>query len=405
MKTITRPPVAKNHTLRALRGAANPRVDRQRRIVYGAAIIQKGDLNDDRPAYVDDDTLQQTLQMMRKPGKGMKARWTHPNMSNDGLGQFLGRWKNPRISDNGEYVLADLHLSQLAFKGDHSRGEYVLDMAEQEPDAFGISLAPRWDEEGMSKLEAKNKRKPLRFLSIVAADVVDEPAGTRGGFFGDEPLSIATAPRMASQVLDSLFADADVEVIRERCSGFVETYLANRFGGQGTHGEPEMGDSNAAAGLTREDVQAIVSESLKASLSSFETKLAEMLAKKDDGGAADQQLSQADVVADRTRCKELKALAQTAGLQNWEQESDKWIDKGLSVNDAKATITDLLLSKNTLSSDLGEGNDDPDAKYRKEYNANLSAFVAMDLSLEEYITSRKIEDGRDLLKFTQKPAA
>lgn len=248
----------------------------------------------------------------------------------------------------------------------------------------------------MQKLDSKNKRKPLRFLSIQAADIVDSPAGTRGGLFGDEPLSIATAPAMASQVLDSLFADATPEVIRERCGGFVETYLANRFASQATPGGPEMADSNDAASLTRDDVQAIVVESLKAPLASLESKLAELVTKKDDAPDGDQQLGQGDLTAERTRCKELQALAKNAGLSNWEQEADKWIDKGLSVVEAKATITDTLLAKNGLSDDLGEGNDDPDAKYRKEYAMQASSYKSMGLSVEEYIASRKVDDGAAL---------
>lgn len=394
MKTITAVPPAHKQTLSVLRGVSEPRVDRERGIIFGAAIIQKGNLNDSREAYVDGVTLEQTVSLMRRPGKGVKALESHANMSDDGFGKYLGRWHNARLSDGGDAVLADLHLSQLARKGEDSRGQYVLDMADQEPDTFGVSLAPIWDSAAMNELEPVDGRRPLRFSSLRSADIVGDPAATRGGLFGDAQLSIATAPLLATQVLDSLFADATSEVIHDRCLGFVNTYLANRFGSPNPV-EANMADTNQAVSLTRDDVQAIVGETVNPQLAALDAKLAQLIGQKAEAEVDTQHKE--ELAAERTRTKELYALARVAGVKEPEKRAEEWIDQGLSVVAAKAAIADTLMAGNSLSRDAGDGNADPDSKYRAEYSAQAAAFASMGLSQQEYIASRRIEDGLELL--------
>lgn len=75
--------------------------------------------------------------------------------------------------------------------------------------------------------------------------------------------------------------------------------------------------------------------------------------------------------------------------------STDWIDKGLTVIEAKSALGDLAIQQNKLTKDNGDsGEGDPDAKYRAEYNASLSTFDEMGLTLEDYIYSRKVEDGK-----------
>jgi len=90
------------------------RVDREGGVIYGAAMMQTGDLNsgDVRPFTADSETLQQVEQLGNAARNGIKARFTHPNMSNDGMGSYLGRWTNFRI--DGDTVRADLHIADAA---------------------------------------------------------------------------------------------------------------------------------------------------------------------------------------------------------------------------------------------------------------------------------------------------
>lgn len=149
----------------------------------------------------------------------------------------------------------------------------------------------------------------------------------------------------------------------------------------------------------------ITQEALDASLAALGTKILsqvdEKLAtlkpaeKKADEPAP---LSAAEIqAAERKRCTELSALAKNTGLADWEKVGADWVDKGLSVLEAKAAIGELALAKNGLTKDSGDPPADRDAKYKAEYQQQLAAFVSMGLSEQEYIVSRKIDDGTELL--------
>ena len=128
MKTIdTAPPDAAFRT----EAARTPpqRVDRQANVIYGAAIMQGGNLNegDARKWTADAETLQQVTQFGQHARNGIKARFTHPNMSNDGMGSYLGRWSNFRL--DGDTVRADLHIADAAFTSPQGDlGNYVMEI-------------------------------------------------------------------------------------------------------------------------------------------------------------------------------------------------------------------------------------------------------------------------------------
>ncbi len=406
MKTITRPPTTGlDSPLKAMRGLpATARVDRQRHVITGVAMLQVGPLNegDSRPWVVDEETIKQVVSMGNASPKGLKARWTHPNMSNDGMGNFLGRWKRFRLSEDKQTVLADLHIARLALRGDDSRGAYVEDMAEQEPDAFGVSIFPVLNRSEMESLENDEGVMPMRLRKLMAGDVVDEPAATRGGFFGGQ-LSIATAPHQATAALDQLFAEATPEVIRARVGSFVDTYLASRFGGQSLcNGEPKMSKDTTPA-----EPAAITQEALTSALSTFGEKL---LSQVDEKLAAIGKPAEPPVpTADDLRkegaklASQIVATAQMSGLADHEKLASEAIDKGLSLDAFKALIFDRSLATNGLTKDAGQKDADPDVKYKAEYQGQLASFAKMGLTEEEYIISRKIDDGRELLN--TKPAA
>lgn len=195
------------------------RVDRERKVIHGAKLMQLGPLNDNRPWTVDNETLQMALGFVQEPARGLKARWTHPNLSGDGLGKYLGRWQGARIS--GGALLADLHLAESAFntpRGD--LGTYVMDLAEEDPDAFGVSLATRLDD----VMSEDNYEGPLRLVGVRAGDVVDDPAAT-SGFFGRE----AELPAVFTDLLTTHFANAPKEAVVARVESFLSKYYGQRI--------------------------------------------------------------------------------------------------------------------------------------------------------------------------------
>lgn len=178
------------------------RVDRVQNVIYGVSMAQLGPCMGHDMMF-DSVTLDQIVEMAVSKN-GLKSRFTHPGLSADGLGSFLGRVKNPcRIGDK---ATGDLFLSEIAFmspRGD--LGSYVLGLAEKDPDAFGMSIVcylactvwvmedgrevVRYDYEKQQAGElkrpsgARNELPAARLSSLRAVDLVDEPAANRDGLF------------------------------------------------------------------------------------------------------------------------------------------------------------------------------------------------------------------------------
>ena len=208
--------------------AAEGRVDRKTNTIFGASLMQLGQVNDDRPWLVDETTLQQVIDLHQANGKrGTKARFAHPSMSNDGLGKHLGRWSNVRR--DGDHVRGDLSLAESAFdtpSGD--LGTYVLDLAEEDPGAFGVSAAGVLDEEAMFGPDAPAVDVPIRFVGLRAADVVDEPAATRGGLFSVGDLSGEhkhELPYAVQWIIDHHFSAVEPEELLSRFRAFVARHF------------------------------------------------------------------------------------------------------------------------------------------------------------------------------------
>lgn len=167
-------------------------VDREKGVIRGAKVIEKGPLNDDRPLEVDDITVDQVVDFGNRPNKGVKVRLTHPQ--GDSMGLHLGRALNFRRE--GDVARADIQLSKSSFispKGDI--GGYVLTLAEEDPESMGMSVATILDREAMLEESSEDGIAPLRFRHLYAVDVVSTPAATRGGLFSesqkDEDMTIS----------------------------------------------------------------------------------------------------------------------------------------------------------------------------------------------------------------------
>lgn len=198
--------------------------------ILGAVVMQAGALNDDRPWHIDTETLRQVAEFGNRRKAGLKARFTHPNVSDDGMGKYLGRWENFRVDEDGQRVRADLTVSPRADESPVGEiGSYVLGLAEDEPDMFGVSIvADIADEmhEADEDSELFNKETnttAFRISDLYAADVVDEPAATRGGLFDTNGLP--DLPAMVTRVLDTHFSDATPDELLERFQGFLRKYF------------------------------------------------------------------------------------------------------------------------------------------------------------------------------------
>ena len=195
--------------------AAGPlQIDRAAGIIRGVSAIQIGEaLGHD--LLVDAITLRQVVDLGNaapETGKvrGIKSRFTHPGMCADGLGTLLGHATNFRVID--DKAVCDLTLIKAAAtspKGDLF--SYVLDLAEQAPESFGLSIVfcgtPVWIQPDGSEIAvdaAELKREgangvffatppnatttsPVaRVEELEAVDAVDEPAANEDGLFSSK---------------------------------------------------------------------------------------------------------------------------------------------------------------------------------------------------------------------------
>ncbi len=358
MPVIDTPPKSDMFRTTVLSGVTPPRVDRAAKVIYGASLMQLGDINDDRPWTVDNDSLQSALSFMQRGNNGTKARFTHPNMSADGMGSFLGRWKNPRI--DGDTLRADLHLADAAFKSPQGDlGTYVMDMAEEDPEMFGVSAATKIDEVAMDALRKQDERTPLRFAAIRAVDVVDDPASTRGGFFSMDQVDNRNLPAQATTLLDAYFADAEPEVVTARINGFLATYFRSKG-----HSMP----ANETAPEPPKPASPAVQIDLDA-----ERKAAADLARNEE----------------RNRITQIGALCKRAGKEDL---AAGFCEKGLSVAEVQGELFNVLCASNSPVGDGGGSTADQPADENAKYKAEFKA-GSYKMTEEQYVSLRRAEDG------------
>lgn len=177
-----------------LRAAPVVSVDRDQHVVYGVSAAQAVEaLGHD--LVLDGKTISQVVAYGNAARNGIKSRFTHPGLSADGLGKHLGRLRNFR--QEGDKAIADLYITDSAFRSPSGDlGSYVMDMAEFDPDMFGMSMVVTgervWVLDDGREVEADHGDRPrtattempvLRIQQLHAVDAVDEPAANRDGLF------------------------------------------------------------------------------------------------------------------------------------------------------------------------------------------------------------------------------
>ncbi len=223
-------------------GSSTPaRVDREKRVIYGVSLLQEGEALGHR-MLVDQTMLKQCVDAVNATGgHGMKSRFTHPGMCDDGMGRQLGKIKNARV--DGEKAVGDLHLADFASAApDGDLATYVMDLADESPEDFGLSIA--FDGSRAWKVPADNgafaevvsDERPsnattkfpfARITKLRAVDAVDEPAANRDGLFAAAFAS--TSNEAAAEAFDQLDAMRErMGLSIEKASDFLTRYLSAR---------------------------------------------------------------------------------------------------------------------------------------------------------------------------------
>ncbi len=210
-------------------------------VIRGVSVITEGEaLGHD--LWIDADMLDQVSDAINARNKGIKSRFTHPSMSGDGLGKFTGRVMDASVQ--GDQVVADQHFSQAGHSTpDGDLAAWLMDMAQDDPDAYGLSIVFDIDADQMEAFIEENSqdgewRSPdpdnvrnlphARLSELRAIDAVDEPAANPSGLFHRESSIIEEAERLAGYALG--FA-SEAPAVRQlgldadRVKGFVSRYL------------------------------------------------------------------------------------------------------------------------------------------------------------------------------------
>lgn len=217
-------------------------VDEEKKIIHGYVVAQKGPFKSKGRGEFDGLSLSSIMKLYGEHPNGLKSRFTHPSLSDDGLGKFLGRSKMPRL--DGDLVRADLHLDETSFNTPSGNiGQYVMDLAKSDPGAFSSSLVLQKTEE--FRLDANKRRlldkdgeelPPLwRPVKLHASDVVDTGDAV-DDFMSAElgALDIDQLPdalvRRGSQLLNQAFPGQPRNVVEARLNSWLSKYLELRYG-------------------------------------------------------------------------------------------------------------------------------------------------------------------------------
>lgn len=233
-------------------------VDREKGIIYGVILAEEGPFKDLRGEF-DRAGIRKAVSLAKDRPGGLKARFTHPNLSSDGLGKFLGRYHDVRsdtvLREAGtdasgkplvkEMLVArgDLYFDPTALQdppgGGKPLGTYVMDLAESDPDAFGTSLVLQKEE--LTRMDSKNrpltgqdgKELPPLWIptALHACDCVDDGDATHSFLSADILASLPdTLVRQGCELLDAQFVGKDREFVKAHLSAFMDRYLSHKFG-------------------------------------------------------------------------------------------------------------------------------------------------------------------------------
>lgn len=243
-------------------------VDREKGIVRGAILAEDGPFKSEGRGEFDRKAIRSIVKMANEKPKGLLSRFKHPSISDDGLGKHIGRIKNVHSDtvlreagkDAGgktlmkEVLIArgDLHIDSTALDepvgGGKPLGVYIMDLAESDPDAFGMSLVLKKKEEWRLDKDKRplkdasgNDLPPIWIPEVLhSCDCVGEGDATNGFLSADILAGLPDAiVRQGCELLDAQFDGQAREAVQARLSAFMDRYLNHRFGEQEEAGQAE----------------------------------------------------------------------------------------------------------------------------------------------------------------------
>lgn len=168
-------------------------VDEEAGVIRNAAIITKGDAQG-HGFVIDDTTLQQVADLINASPDGIKCRFRHPKELPDGtheeaLGTQVAHIP-PTVRIEGDSVRGDVHFGNYAsaVPGLGDVRSYLLSLAKERPQDFGLSAVIEWSAETQEDGEG-NVTVYARVGNVQAADLVERPAANPRGLLASKPHS------------------------------------------------------------------------------------------------------------------------------------------------------------------------------------------------------------------------
>lgn len=361
-------------------GAARPTVDREAKVIRGVIVAGVG------PARghgfdLDATSLSQIHELGNAASKGVRSNYQHPNACSDSLGSHLGRLRDFRV--DGDVVRADMHFAQAAFAapGGKDYGTYLMDLAEEDPEALGMSVVinhkteKRLSADGKPERGEDGKELPpvVRIQKLRAVDFVGDPATDRA------LLSAGTDDEKLAQLaglVDHFCQGLTPEQIETRCTAFFSTYLSNR-----------SAMTTAALGIPA--VTAPATTTAPAAATSVPP------AAQPDQAATLAAAEEKARIAERARIADITALCEKAGKADL---AKKLIEEGTSLAAARELVLEAMLTKQTIlgadaSSDATEKKATPEDKFKAEYAADAKLHARNGVSEAEYVAARMVDEG------------
>ncbi|MCO5166594.1 MAG: hypothetical protein M9894_09540 [Planctomycetes bacterium] len=251
---------------------------------------------------VDRTTIEQVSQL----APGMRGRWTHGGLSEDGLGRHLGAWEDVRIESfhlcracgveneaatcstcGAEAGVEWRSVGDFAFASsahkirpdglDVPAPVYLMERALEDPESLGISIVARFGfyeppvREGerqrrLARLEAKQDLKRGDWVADPAANPVGLHAGTGA------PSALTEA---AARELDRIVAREGTAKAKLRALAFLARYFGDEDSDDDGDEAPQGADARVAELERQLEAQARELEALRAALRRHEAAEAE----------------------------------------------------------------------------------------------------------------------------------
>lgn len=221
-------------------------------LIPGVAVITRGEALG-HGVWIDSTFVGQVRDALAAHSEGVKSRFTHPDLSGDGLAKGLGRVFAAE-GGNGDTVRGDLHFWRSAAnspEGDLSG--FLMRRAAEDPKSFGASITFLHDREAENLFAIENGASvsagwvdfstfkspdPLnvqnlphaRLAELRAVDIVDDPAANPEGLFHrDETLKEAEGLfSYALGLTDRKPEVALFDIDPDRVGGFVRRFLSSK---------------------------------------------------------------------------------------------------------------------------------------------------------------------------------